>query len=80
MLGLLIVCGSFFLDKKSISFGNVFKEVFPDGSVDFVPREKNFAIPLIPSVWVVKNCSVEKIIVGSKHIEELGSVSSSGYL
>ncbi len=62
---------NFYVEKKSLNWGNIVKSVTLDGSVDFVPREDSFDVQLIPSVWIIKNGSVEKIIVGSKNLHEL---------
>lgn len=43
------------------------------GKNEFVPRKNEFDIPLIPSVWIVKNGSVQKIFVGEPGAEKLFS-------
>ena len=34
------------------------------GSAVFTPREREFNVPLIPSVWIISNGTVKKIFVG----------------
>ena len=41
-----------------------------NGNQKFIPREKEFNIPLIPSIWLVKNGKVKKVFIGEKGIKK----------
>ena len=44
-----------------------------NGGEKFIPREKEFNVPLIPSVWLVKNGKVKKVFIGEKGIKKFSS-------
>lgn len=41
-----------------------------NGGQKFIPREKEFNVPLIPSVWLIKNGKVKKVFIGEKGIKK----------
>lgn len=41
-----------------------------NGKQKFIPREKEFNVPLIPSVWLIKNGKVKKVFIGEKGIKK----------
>ena len=43
------------------------------GKDKFVPRENEFDVPLIPSLWIVENGSVQKIFVGEAGADKIFS-------
>ncbi len=47
----------------------------------FVVREGEFNVPSIPSVWVIKGNKVQKIFIGEKGIQKLGSyLKNKGFI
>ena len=44
--------------------------LYENGEKKFIPREKEFNVPLIPSVWLVKNGKVKKVFIGEKGIKK----------
>lgn len=44
-----------------------------NGGQKFIPREKEFNVPLIPSVWLIKNGKVKKVFIGEKGIKKFSS-------
>lgn len=44
-----------------------------NGKQKFIPREKEFNVPLIPSVWLVKNGKVKKVFIGERGIKKFSS-------
>ncbi len=42
-----------------------------EGDIEFVSRKEAYAIPSIPSVWIIKNGKVQKIFKGEKGIAKL---------
>ncbi len=55
--------------EKGINWRNIVKK--SDNGWEFVKREKQYNIPLIPSVWLVENGKVKRIFVGSDKIKEI---------
>ena len=41
-----------------------------NGGQKFIPREKEFNVPLIPSVWLIKNGKVKKVFIGERGIKK----------
>ena len=41
-----------------------------NGKQKFIPREKEFNVPLIPSVWLIKNGKVKKVFIGERGIKK----------
>ena len=41
-----------------------------NGGQKFIPREKEFNVPLIPSVWLIKNGKVKKVFIGETGIKK----------
>lgn len=41
-----------------------------NGGQKFIPREKEFNVPLIPSVWLIKNGKVKKVFIGENGIKK----------
>ena len=50
--------------EKNAPFWQDLVQHSKDGEAVFVPRKDAFDIPLIPSVWIIKNGKVQKIFVG----------------
>ncbi len=44
--------------------------LYENGEKKFILREKEFNVPLIPSVWFVKNGKVKKVFIGEKGIKK----------
>ncbi len=55
--------------EKEINWRNIVKK--SDSGWEFVKRENQYNIPLIPSVWLLENGKVKRIFVGSDKIKEI---------
>lgn len=64
---------TYFVNKKNVPWGNIVNGIDGNGELEFIARKNDFDVPLIPSIWIIKDGLVDEIFVGSKRIEEFAS-------